>query len=169
MLFDIITNGHYSCSMAGSSIHIAKIPDEMKEQDLRDLFEKFGEIKDVRIPEKNGSRRGYGFVDFISDDTAKKVVDAEEDFNFGDTKLEIEMTKDKPRRERRRDSPPRRRRDDRRDDRRRYYDSPSPPRRYRRRYDYDSPPRRRRDDSDSPRRSSRYRDESRRRDRDDDE
>jgi len=81
-----INRGNQSGSYNGmfqsddQQLFIGKIPPEVQESDLRNLFEKFGNLLDVRIM-KGGSKTGdpsmngnFGFVIFENVDTAHKVL-----------------------------------------------------------------------------------------------
>ncbi|XP_022101109.1 probable RNA-binding protein 19 [Acanthaster planci] len=62
-----------------SKILIRNIPFEARKQEIQELFGTFGEIKSVRLPKKmsgTGSHRGFGFVDFLSKQDAKRAFDA---------------------------------------------------------------------------------------------
>ncbi|XP_038059469.1 probable RNA-binding protein 19 [Patiria miniata] len=62
-----------------SKILIRNIPFEAKKQEIQELFGTFGEIKSVRLPKKmsgTGSHRGFGFVDFLSKQDAKRAFEA---------------------------------------------------------------------------------------------
>lgn len=46
-------------------IHISNIHFDARENDLKELFSKYGTIETVRIPSKvNGEHRGFGFIVF---------------------------------------------------------------------------------------------------------
>lgn len=86
-------------------LFIGKIPPEVQESDLRNLFEKFGNLLDVRIM-KGGSKTGdpsmngnFGFVIFESIETAHKVLKSRP-IMFPDEngiKLNVEEKKNKSR------------------------------------------------------------------------
>ncbi|KAG7481084.1 hypothetical protein MATL_G00063030 [Megalops atlanticus] len=62
-----------------SKILVRNIPFQANVQELRELFSTFGELKTVRLPKKvsgTGSHRGFGFVDFITKQDAKKAFAA---------------------------------------------------------------------------------------------
>lgn len=58
---------------------VRNIPFEAKKQEIYELFKVFGELKFVRLPKKmggTGSHRGFGFVDFLTRQDAKRAFDA---------------------------------------------------------------------------------------------
>lgn len=63
----------------GSKILVRNVPFEATVKEVRELFSTFGELKTVRLPKKStgsGNHRGFGFVDFISKQDAKKAFTA---------------------------------------------------------------------------------------------
>lgn len=63
----------------GSKILVRNIPFQATVRELRELFCTFGELKTVRLPKKAtgaGSHRGFGFIDFITKQDAKKAFAA---------------------------------------------------------------------------------------------
>ncbi|XP_050400341.2 probable RNA-binding protein 19 [Patella vulgata] len=64
---------------ATTKILVRNIPFEAKVHELSELFKVFGEIKFVRLPKKlsgTGTHRGFGFVDFLSKEDAKRAFNA---------------------------------------------------------------------------------------------
>jgi len=60
-----------------TKIIVRNIPFEAKLQELQQLFSVFGELKSVRVPKKlRGTHRGFGFVDFMTKDDAKRAFSA---------------------------------------------------------------------------------------------
>ncbi|KAI0235220.1 putative RNA-binding protein 19 [Lamellibrachia satsuma] len=62
-----------------TKILIRNIPFEATLKEIRELFGVFGEIKSLRIPKKmsgTGSHRGFGFVDFLTKQDAKRAFNA---------------------------------------------------------------------------------------------
>uniref|UniRef100_A0A8C8VE71 Probable RNA-binding protein 19 n=1 Tax=Pelusios castaneus TaxID=367368 RepID=A0A8C8VE71_9SAUR len=62
-----------------SKILVRNIPFQATLREIRELFSTFGELKTVRLPKKmagTGSHRGFGFVDFLTKQDAKKAFNA---------------------------------------------------------------------------------------------
>ncbi|XP_076123595.1 putative RNA-binding protein 19 [Alosa pseudoharengus] len=62
-----------------SKILVRNIPFQATVRELRELFCTFGELKTVRLPKKasgTGTHRGFGFVDFLTKQDAKKAFTA---------------------------------------------------------------------------------------------
>ncbi|KAL6740593.1 hypothetical protein Aduo_013937 [Ancylostoma duodenale] len=58
---------------------VRNIPFQASIREIESLFSSFGEVKSIRIPKKVGTRdqhRGFGFVDFISIQEAKRAFEA---------------------------------------------------------------------------------------------
>ncbi|KAM7332124.1 hypothetical protein ACRRTK_008832 [Alexandromys fortis] len=62
-----------------SKILVRNIPFQANQREIRELFSTFGELKTVRLPKKmtgTGVHRGFGFVDFVTKQDAKKAFSA---------------------------------------------------------------------------------------------
>ncbi|XP_051017564.1 probable RNA-binding protein 19 [Acomys russatus] len=62
-----------------SKILVRNIPFQANQREIRELFSTFGELKTVRLPKKmtgTGAHRGFGFVDFVTKQDAKKAFNA---------------------------------------------------------------------------------------------
>jgi multiple RNA-binding domain-containing protein 1 len=48
---------------------------EATDNDIKELFKSYGAVKKVRLPKKVNSKshRGFGFVEFVSSEEAKKA------------------------------------------------------------------------------------------------
>mmetsp|Transcript_6362 Transcript_6362/g.9945 ORF Transcript_6362/g.9945 Transcript_6362/m.9945 type:complete len:646 (+) Transcript_6362:187-2124(+) len=56
------------------NIHIKNLPEGTDNKGLHDLFEKYGEILSVKVPEKDGKYLNYGMVHFKTEESAKKAI-----------------------------------------------------------------------------------------------
>ena len=61
----------------GNKIYVGNLPFSVTEKELKELFGPFGEITEaVMISDKfSGRSKGFGFVTFATDESAKKAVD----------------------------------------------------------------------------------------------
>ena len=63
-----------------AKILVRNIPFEATRKEVRQLFSTFGQLKMVRLPQKygrqQGEHRGFGFVEFITKEDAKRAVEA---------------------------------------------------------------------------------------------
>ena len=64
------TKKHYHSSELHSVRIGNDLPSDITENEIRDVFEKFGEIGDVFLPKERGSdrTRGFGYVRFVKKD-----------------------------------------------------------------------------------------------------
>jgi nucleolin len=60
------------------SIFISNLPYSIQEQDLREAFNSYGEILEIRIPEEDGKPKGFGFVDFATSEAVEKALERNE-------------------------------------------------------------------------------------------
>ncbi|XP_055328457.1 eukaryotic translation initiation factor 3 subunit G-like [Paramacrobiotus metropolitanus] len=60
------------------SIRVSNLPQDVKEEDLRELFDRFGRIKKVYLgkDKKTGDFRGFAFVTFYDQTSADKAISA---------------------------------------------------------------------------------------------
>ncbi|KAM4052892.1 putative RNA-binding protein 19 isoform 2-T2 [Anomaloglossus baeobatrachus] len=62
-----------------SKILVRNVPFQATVKEIRELFSTFGELKTVRLPRKmagTGAHRGFGFVDFVTKQDAKRAFSA---------------------------------------------------------------------------------------------
>ncbi|XP_063769363.1 probable RNA-binding protein 19 [Pseudophryne corroboree] len=62
-----------------SKILVRNVPFQATVHEIRELFSTFGELKTVRLPRKmagTGAHRGFGFVDFVTKQDAKRAFNA---------------------------------------------------------------------------------------------
>eukprot|EP00954_Amorphochlora_amoebiformis_P024870 1369361-Amorphochlora_amoeboformis.AAC.2 len=61
---------------AGTNVYVKNLSDDIDEKKLNAMFAKFGEIKSSMVKIENGIHRGFGFVNFGSQEAATKAVTA---------------------------------------------------------------------------------------------
>jgi RNA recognition motif-containing protein len=61
-----------------TKLFVGSLPYSMTDDDLRALFEEYGEVASAKIIFDRDTNRskGFGFVEFNDDDAAKKAIDA---------------------------------------------------------------------------------------------
>lgn len=59
------------------NIFVGSLPYQLKEEDLRNLFEAYGEVSTAKliIDRETGRSKGFGFVEIEDDETAQKAID----------------------------------------------------------------------------------------------
>ena len=88
-----------------STIHISPLPKTLTESELKQEFEKYGEIVKVTIPWAGK----YGFVEFQNSDDANKAIKESDKTTLRDVEIKVELAKSDGRKRSRRDRRPRRR------------------------------------------------------------
>ena len=65
------------------NIFVSNLPFKMEEDQLKDIFEKFGEVSTVKIikDRESGRSKGFGFVEMTDDTDASEAI---EDLNGSD-------------------------------------------------------------------------------------
>lgn len=60
----------------GAKLYVGNLSWEVKDSDLKELFAKFGELTEVIVIIDNysGRSKGFGFVTFADEESAKKAV-----------------------------------------------------------------------------------------------
>lgn len=61
---------------ADATVYVGNVPWRATEDDLAEVFERFGPVVSIRIIQdpETGRSRGYGFVEFASAEIARRVV-----------------------------------------------------------------------------------------------
>lgn len=59
------------------NIYVGNLPYNVVEEDLREIFEEYGEVSAVKIisDKLTGRSKGFGFVEMDDDQEAKKAID----------------------------------------------------------------------------------------------
>ncbi|KUG21322.1 rna-binding protein [hydrocarbon metagenome] len=85
--------------MEGNKLYVGNLTYSVNEEQLRELFSNYGEVKDVRIIE----RKGFGFVEMSSPEEAEKAKEALNETIFEGRTLRVDEARPpQPRREFRR-------------------------------------------------------------------
>jgi cold-inducible RNA-binding protein len=58
-----------------AKVYVGNLPYSIRDNELKELFASFGEITEaVVITEHSGRSKGFGFVTFVDEESAKKAV-----------------------------------------------------------------------------------------------
>lgn len=59
------------------NIFVGSLPFKIEESELQEIFEEYGKVTSVKIitDRATGRSKGYGFVEMLNDDEAKKAID----------------------------------------------------------------------------------------------
>jgi len=76
-------------------IFVGALPRNMTEEDIKGVFEEFGEVQHIRINQGNrgDSKNGFGFVTFKSEDSVKNALEKKHNIMFNGYQLNIEEKK----------------------------------------------------------------------------
>jgi polyadenylate-binding protein len=78
------------------NIYVGKLPPDLVENDLRDLFAAHGEVERVVVVrDEAGSSRGFGFVTMTSPQSVLPAVDALDGHEIGDHVIRVNVACDK--------------------------------------------------------------------------
>lgn len=82
------------------NLFVGNLPYGTTEDALRDLFNPFGEVQQVRImtDRDTGKSRGFAFVEMAQDDAAAKAIDSLSGKDFGGRALTVNEARPKPER-----------------------------------------------------------------------
>jgi RNA recognition motif-containing protein len=80
-----------------NKIFVGNLNFKFKDNDLKKMFEEFGEIEDCVIITDNKTRRskGFGFVTFVNSEDAKDAVDSMNEKEIEGRKLIVNIAKPK--------------------------------------------------------------------------
>ena len=86
------------------NIYVGNLSYEVKEEDLKEAFEAFGQVETVKIISDNytGRSKGFGFVEMSNNSEAQSAIDGLNDKELKGRALKVNTAR--PRTENRRDS-----------------------------------------------------------------
>ena len=79
------------------TIYIGNIPYTMKEQNLIDVFQEFGQVESAKviIDKKTKRSKGYGFVDMQTETDEHAAVEAMNGLEIGGRKIKVSLANPK--------------------------------------------------------------------------
>ena len=79
-------------------LFVAGLPYDLYDDELVEIFEKFGTIASakVTIDKETGKSRGFGFVDMPNDDEAKEAIEHLNDISLGKKPLVVKQAEERP-------------------------------------------------------------------------
>jgi RNA recognition motif-containing protein len=79
-------------------LYVGNIVYSWTEEDLRQVFSAFGTVISARVPQNDkGQSKGFGFVEFSTEEEAAKAVAEMDDKQFGGRTLKVNISAPKPR------------------------------------------------------------------------
>ena len=80
------------------NIFVANLSFQTKEEELKQIFEEYGEVDSVKIitDRYSGRSKGYGFVEMTSDDDALKAIESLNDKEFNGRNIVVKKANPRP-------------------------------------------------------------------------
>lgn len=80
------------------NIFVANLAFQMKEEELKTIFDEFGQVDSVKIitDRYSGRSKGYGFVEMPSDDEALKAIEALNDSEINGRNIVVKKANPRP-------------------------------------------------------------------------
>lgn len=76
-------------------LFVRNISFKATEDDLKEFFNKYGEVHKVKIVSKDGQPKGFGFVEFFTHESAQKAIDDHGGLNFQGRQLDVKFSEGK--------------------------------------------------------------------------
>lgn len=79
----------------GKKLYVGNLPWDLGTDDLRSIFENHGEVTDAIVlsDRETGRSRGFGFVEFASDDMARAAIEAMDGAEVGGRNLRVNVAR----------------------------------------------------------------------------
>lgn len=91
----LLVKRNHGESENSTKLSVKNIPFEATRQDLKELFNAYGELKSLRLPKKmKGGHKGYAFVEFASNEEAMNAFEALASTHLYGRKLVIEWAEE---------------------------------------------------------------------------
>jgi cold-inducible RNA-binding protein len=81
--------------METANLYIGNINYKASESDLSSLFGEYGQVKSVKIIEKDGLKKGFGFIEFEAEEAAKNAQNALNNKEFMGRNLRVDFARPK--------------------------------------------------------------------------
>lgn len=82
-----------------TKLYVGNFPWSTTEDDLRNVFEQYGEVKSVKLvtDRETGRSRGFAFIEFADADACQEAMDVENGRDLNGRELKVREAVDKPR------------------------------------------------------------------------
>ncbi len=81
--------------METANLYVGNINYKATEGDVSGLFGEYGQVTSVKIIEKDGLKKGFGFVEFDSEESAKNAQSALNNYEFMGRNLRVDFARPK--------------------------------------------------------------------------
>ena len=78
-------------------VYIGNLPADVRKEEIKDVFSKFGDIIDVRVKCPPNGTSAFAFVEYSNGDDGGAAIDKYHDQDFLGRRLKVEFTKPKRR------------------------------------------------------------------------
>ena len=80
------------------NIYVGNLPFNMGEEDLKEIFEEYGEVSSVKIinDKFTGRSKGFGFVEMDSDDEANNAIKELNNAEISGRNIKVNESKPRP-------------------------------------------------------------------------
>ena len=80
------------------NIYVANLNFKVQDDELRELFEAYGEVSSAKVIQDrdSGQSRGFGFVEMPSDEDAAAAIENLDGTDFGGRSLRVSEARPKP-------------------------------------------------------------------------
>jgi len=79
--------------MQYSRLYVGNINYQASETDLKDLFSQYGDVKSVQLIERDGLKKGFGFVEYHSGNDASSAKEELDGKEFMTRELRVDFAK----------------------------------------------------------------------------
>jgi len=79
------------------NIYVGNLNYNLSEDELREIFEEFGEVSSAKIiiDKYSGRSKGFGFVEMSDDEEANSAIAALNDKDFGGRNIKVNQAREK--------------------------------------------------------------------------
>ena len=79
------------------NIYVGNLDFKVNENDLKNIFEEYGSVEQVKIikDKYSGRSKGFGFVTFVNDEDGDKAIEALNDHELNGRKLAVNEARPK--------------------------------------------------------------------------
>ena len=80
------------------NIYVANLSFKVQDDELRELFEAYGEVSSAKVikDRESGQSRGFGFVEMPDDDDAATAMESLDGTDFGGRSLRVSEARPRP-------------------------------------------------------------------------
>jgi len=80
------------------NIYVGNLPFNVEEEDLRKIFEEYGEVVSAKVitDKFTGRGKGFGFVEMTSDDDAKTAIEELNNAEVGGRNIKVNESQPRP-------------------------------------------------------------------------